>query len=109
MKHIIFHNRPVPQSTNCKKQRHMNLQKLFIRSGLFFLLIFCGARAMAQGPYPNTGNHSVCVNATEPYGVVLTPGSTYAWTITPIAGGNGTITAGATSNLISVHWTSIGT
>jgi hypothetical protein len=64
---------------------------------------------MAQGPYPNTGDHSVCLNATEPYGVPLTAGSTYAWSITPLAGGNGTITPGATPNLITVNWTTVGT
>lgn len=72
-------------------------------------LFFTGQSALAQGPYANTGNHSVCLNSTQPYGVVLTAGSTYAWSITPIAGGNGTITAGATPNLITVTWTSVGT
>lgn len=65
--------------------------------------------AQAQSPYPNTGDHFVCLNATEPYGVVLNAGSTYQWTITPIAGGNGTIIPGATPNLISVNWTTAGT
>ena len=32
----------------------------------------------------NTGNHSVCLNSTQPYGVVLTAGSTPCWSITPI-------------------------
>ncbi len=72
------------------------------------LLFFSGKNALAQ-PYPNTGDHLVCVNSTEPYGVVLTPGSTYAWSVTPITTGNGTITAGATPNLITVNWTSVGT
>ena len=63
---------------------------------------------MAQ-PYPNTGDHQVCLNATEPYGVVLNAGSTYAWSVTPLATGNGTIIPGATPNLISVNWTSVGT
>lgn len=63
---------------------------------------------MAQ-PYPNTGDHNVCLNSTQPYGVVLTAGSTYSWTVTPLTGANGTITPGATPNLITVTWTSIGT
>jgi hypothetical protein len=49
------------------------------------------------------------LNSTQPYGVVLTTGSNYVWTITPLTGGNGTITAGATPNLITINWTSIGT
>ena len=84
----------------------MNRQKFF---KLFSIaLMLWGSMAFAQ-PYPNTGDHQVCLNATEPYGVVLTAGSSYLWTITPVAGGNGTITPGATPNLITVNWTSAGT
>ncbi|MBS1732954.1 MAG: hypothetical protein JST02_06630 [Bacteroidetes bacterium] len=80
-----------------------------IKRCCLLLLLFIGSKfAMAQ-PYPNTGDHTVCLNAVEPYGVILTPGSTYSWTITPITTGNGTITVGATPNLITVHWTSVGT
>lgn len=61
----------------------------------------------AQGPYPSsTTPQSVCLNSTEPYGVNLTAGSTYAWTISdPTAG---TITNGATTNLITVEWKKAG-
>lgn len=62
----------------------------------------------AQGPYPNTGNQSVCLNATEPYGVINTAGSTYAWSIIPLTGGNGTITGNGNSS-ITVTWNSVGT
>ena len=86
----------------------MHLKKTMIKLSLSFLLLFWGSMAFAQ-PYPNTGDHQVCLNATEPYGVVLTAGSSYLWTITPVAGGNGTITPGATPNLITVNWTSAGT
>ena len=49
---------------------------------------------MAQGPYPSSATpHSVCQNSIEPYGVNLTAGSSYDWSISdPTAG---TITAGA--------------
>ena len=93
---------------NYSKTPDMNLKKLFIKWGMMVLLFFGSTTAIAQ-PYPNTGDHQVCLNATEPYGVVLTAGSTYAWTITPVTGGNGTITAGATPNLITVNWTNTGT
>lgn len=63
---------------------------------------------MAQGPYANTGDHNVCLNAAEPYGVVLNAGSTYIWSITSLTGGNGIITPGVTPNLITVNWTSAG-
>jgi large repetitive protein len=76
----------------------------------FSLFIFSiGKNANAQGPYPKTGDQIVCLNSSQPYGVALNTGSTYLWTITPQTGGNGTITQGATPNLISVNWTSVGT
>lgn len=90
------------------KSNKMKSSTRIIQWSILLLMLFSGLTAVAQ-PYPNTGDHTVCINATEPYGVVLNAGSTYAWTVTPIAGGNGTITAGATPNLISVNWTSAGT
>ena len=60
-----------------KKQIH------FSRWLALLLLLIGSSHAMAQ--YPQTGDHTVCINSVEPYGVVLTPGSTYAWSITPIS------------------------
>ena len=99
-------------STNNKthiKTKEMKALNLFLRCTLFLLLLAGNMTAKAQGPYPNTGNHDVCLGATEPYGVVLNAGSTYNWTVTPLAGGNGTITPGATPNLITINWTTAGT
>ena len=117
-KKFIKHLFPPPKKIGMKnvtknylhliKTTNMKPKNLLIKYGFILLLLISGTKAMAQ-PYPNTGDHQVCLNATEPYGVVLTAGSTYAWTITPITTGNGTITAGATPNLISVNWTSVGT
>ncbi len=59
--------------------------------------------------YPNSGDQAVCQFSTEPYGVDYSTTSTYAWTIIPVTGGNGTITVGATPNLITVDWETIGT
>jgi large repetitive protein len=86
----------------------MKSHNLLLKCCMLLMLFVSSQSAFAQ-PYPNTGDHTVCVNSTEPYGVVLTPGSTYAWTVTPITTGNGTITVGATPNLITINWTSIGT
>ncbi len=88
----------------------MKFKNLLIK-WTFLLLLTLGAAngVLAQSPYPNTGDHSVCLNATEPYGVVFNAGSTYNWTLTTITGGNGTITPGATPNLITINWTSVGT
>ena len=64
--------------------------------------------ALAQGPYPNQGAHTVCLGDVAPYGVIKTTGSTYAWSIIPLTGGNGTIASG-NSNLTSVTWNNAGT
>ena len=98
----------INHTQNQPKYTIMKLRNRIIQWTLMLLLFFTGTKAFAQ-PYPNTGNHSVCLNATEPYGVILTTGSGYAWTITPLTGGNGTITPGATPNLITITWTSTGT
>lgn len=97
------------QKINYIKTKIMQPQNLLIKLSMLVLLFISGTTVLAQSPYPNTGNHQVCINATEPYGVVLNAGSTYAWSVTPLAGGNGVITAGPTPNLISVNWTTAGT
>jgi hypothetical protein len=75
---------------------------------MLLIATVCATTVMAQaGPYPNTGDHSVCVNTTKEYGVPLNLGSSYVWTIIPATGY--TMTPGATPNLISVNWTSPGT
>ena len=108
--------RAIMQKTTCSTQNanylktiYMKFTIKFMRSGILFLLLIGAINSIAQGPYPNTGNQSVCLNAVEPYGVVLHVGSTYAWTITPLAGGNGTFVVGSTPNLITVTWTTLGT
>lgn len=97
------------QNINNTKTKIMQPQNLLIKLSMLVLLFISGTTVLAQGPYPNTGNHQVCINATEPYGVVLNAGSTYTWSVTPLAGGNGVITTGSTPNLISVNWTTVGT
>ena len=105
---VIIKSISQKQEINSFKINSMKSQNSFIKYAMMLLLLLSGTAAMAQ-PYPKTGDHSVCLNSTQPYGVVLNAGSTYAWSVTPLAGGNGTITPGATPNLISVNWTSAGT
>jgi hypothetical protein len=62
------------------------------------------------GGLEQTGDMTVCLNSTESYGVEITAGSTYVWSIIAGTGGAGTIINGAApNNLISVNWTSSGT
>jgi hypothetical protein len=85
---------------------------LLITGFLLLILPFAGyTDIMAQvGGLTNTGNMTVCLNATESYGVIPTNGSTFAWDIIAGSGGNGTINIGpAPHNLISVTWNSPGT
>jgi PKD-like domain len=93
--------------TNNKKIKIMKPANRLIKWGIMLLLMTFATNAMAQYPIP--GDHSVCLNSTEPYGVMVTAGSTYQWTITPLTGGNGTIVSGQGTNLISINWTSTGT
>ncbi len=88
--------------------KNMKLQNRLLTWIIAILLTLSSTNAIAQGPYPITGNDTVCLNATKLYGVALTAGSSYSWTISPLTGGNGTLTVGATSNLISVNWTNTG-
>jgi hypothetical protein len=85
----------------------MNTKRKLARWGILLFLIASFLTGMAQ-PYPNTGNQSVCLNTVQPYGVINTPGSTYAWSIIPLTGANGTITGNGASS-ITVTWTSVGT
>src|SRR5436190_18036604 len=93
--------------TKKKKLTTMKPVKQLIRAGLMLLLVACASKGMAQGPYAKTGNDTVCVGMTKNYGIPADTGSvTYHWSVTPSLG---TITPGATPNLISVTWTSVGT
>ena len=84
--------------------------KIQLLQWLILLLLSANAIGlMAQGPYPNVGNQTVCIGTTEPYGVINTTGSTYNWSIIPVAGGNGIIASGQGTNLITVNWTVAGT
>jgi hypothetical protein len=73
---------------------------------LMMLLFSAGVLgSWAQGPYPNTGNESVCLNSTQLYGVIDVSTSTYTWSITPAIGGTITNTG---HNTISVLWQTTG-
>ena len=86
----------------------MRTQFRFLR-WLILLLVIAGAPGLmevrAQGPFPLTGNDTVCLNSNHNYGVINTAGSTYQWAILPPAGG--TITGNGNST-ISVLWETIG-
>ncbi|MFL5745282.1 MAG: hypothetical protein ACJ751_11480, partial [Niastella sp.] len=91
-----------------KKLPNMKPGQLLIKWGLMLLLTAFGKNAIAQAPPPTPGDHSVCINTTKDYGVVLHAGSTYAWSITPNTGF--TLTPNPTyPNLITVTWTTAGT
>jgi len=85
----------------------MKTSKLFVHWIALVVLLTTNALGAWAQPYPlSTTPHVVCQNSTEPYGVVLTPGSSYAWSISDATAG--TITVGATTNLITVNWKKTG-
>jgi hypothetical protein len=77
---------------------------------VMLLLLIAGTAAIAQpGPYPNSGDHTVCQGSIEPYGVNFTAGHTYVWSIIPNPGGNGILTVDPIDpNLITVEWNTSG-
>ncbi|MCX6246085.1 MAG: hypothetical protein NTU98_15430 [Bacteroidetes bacterium] len=75
-----------------------------LKALLLLLLVGGSMMTMAQGPYPNTGNQAVCVNTTQPYGVVNTAGSTYEWRVDGLlVSPNWTINSNGT-NLTTITW-----
>jgi len=79
--------------------------KTKILSLRWIMMLIFSASAMATWAQPNTDNPAhACLNATEDYWVIDTPGSTYNWVLS----GGGTIETGQGTNQISIHWTAIG-
>lgn len=76
---------------------------------LFFVLLVITIGLKAQGPYATTGAQTVCMTGqVEPYGVTLTPNSTYVWTIDgETTSPNWTLSA-TNLNLATVIWNSPG-
>ena len=96
----------IHQNENKMKAKNRILKWLALLFVLFAGTM--GAWAQPSG-LTQSGDHSVCIGQTKDYGVDPTASTTYLWTITPIAGGNGTFTTGTTSNLTSIIWTTEGT
>ena len=104
---MILEQPPIQnKTTNNKKLSIMKTVNRHIKWAIMLLLIISATKGMAQTPPLIPGNHSVCVGITKDYGVPLTTGSTYAWSISPAS--TNTIIPGAFPNLISISWTSTG-
>ncbi len=70
------------------------------------LLMIISASPLAVWAQPGTADPDhTCINSTEDYWVINTPGSTYNWVLS----GGGTITQGQGSSAIMINWTSEGT
>ena len=80
---------------------------LLILLGLFLL-----PEAKAQAPTISTSTQTICFESIKDYRVdwqlpdllTGTPGSTYAWTLSAAVSGTASITAGQTTNYITVDW-----
>jgi nitrogen fixation protein FixH len=85
-------------------------RKLAFKGILLLLLIMAAAgEAWAQGPYPNTGNQTVCITGVpEPYGVILVTGSTYAWTVDGTTTSANWVLNSNGTNLTSITWNTPG-
>lgn len=80
----------------------MKTTAAFLKS---ILLIILSANAPGVWAQPTTTDPDhACLNSTEDYWVINTPGSTYNWVLS----GGGTITEGQGSSAIRINWTSVG-
>lgn len=70
------------------------------------LLMILSAYPVAACAQPSTTDPDhACINSTEDYWVVDTPGSTYNWALS----GGGAITEGQGSSAVRINWTAAGT
>lgn len=81
----------------------MQKKATFIRTILLIVISVCSTGIWAQ-PGTEDPDHA-CLNSTEDYWVIDTPGSTYDWVLS----GGGTIMSGQGTSAISINWTSEGT
>lgn len=88
---------------NLKINIIMQTKATFFRTILLIILSACYSQVWAQ-PGTDDPDHA-CLNSTEDYWVINTPGSAYNWVLS----GGGTITEGQGTSAISINWTSEGT
>src|SRR5512139_4351662 len=70
------------------------------------LLMILSVNSLGVWAQPGTTDPDhACINSTENYWVINTPGSTYNWVLS----GGGTITEGQGTSAIRINWTSLGT
>lgn len=81
----------------------------YLKSGLIILLLSFSLAVSAQGPYPKSGDQTVCLNAAESYGVTDIPASTFNWSIAPGTAGTDWNITNTGHNTISVTWLKTGT
>ena len=97
------HNTPAVKFLKLKTDIIMKTKTTLIRTILLMILSACSLGVWAQ-PSTTDPDHA-CLNSTEDYWVINTPGSTYNWVLS----GGGTITEGQGSSAIRINWTSLGT
>ncbi len=81
----------------------MKTKKTLLRLVMLMMISAYTIETWAQ-PSTTDPDHA-CINSTEDYWVINTPGSTYNW----ILSGGGTITDGQGTSAIRINWTTAGT
>lgn len=87
---------------------NLNLNNMKPNAAFFksILLIILSVNSLGVWAQPGTTDPDhTCINSTEDYWVINTPGSTYNWVLS----GGGTITEGQGTSAIRINWTSVGT
>ncbi len=99
----------VPYKISGVKFLNLNINITMKPKATFFksiLLIILSANSLGVWAQPSTTDPDhACINSTEDYWVINTPGSTYNWVLS----GGGAITEGQGSSAIRINWTSVGT
>ena len=81
----------------------------FLRWLMLLMLSLSALETWAQKPYPNEGNQTVCITGeAEPYGVINTIGSTYAWSVIGGTASTDWVLTSTNTNLATVLWKSAG-
>jgi len=78
--------------------------KTHLHFSKIWLLILISMSTLGVWAQSTTNPDHACINSTEDYWVINTPGSTYNWVLS----GGGIITTGQGSSAIKINWTSVG-
>src|SRR5688500_12457768 len=103
---IAYPNKTNNQNASIMKSVNRTIKWLAM---LLIATVWTNAVMAQTGPYPQTGDHSVCINDTKLYGVIDVPTSTFVWSVAPGVAGTDWVITSTGHNTISIKWLKTGT